>query len=31
LDEMVALVESLINEPVWPKRFYDDDGRLVES
>ena len=28
--ETVVLVEYLIGEPVWTKRYYDDKGRLIE-
>jgi hypothetical protein len=28
---MVGAVEFLIKEPVWTKRYYDDEGRLIES
>ena len=27
---MVTAVEFLIGEPVWTKRYYDDEGRLIE-
>ena len=29
--KMVGAVEYLINEPIWTKRYYDDEGRVIES
>ena len=28
---MVALVEFLISEPVWTRRYYNDEGGRIES
>lgn len=29
--KLVGMVEYLINEPVWRRRYYNDDGSLIDG